>query len=375
MPRGLFGADRWVLYFYTLDTFNWPSIDCTGPEGTGCPGSFIEQVDNRHVSNGVGADDLVDPNLKPIRAQEFTLGIERQLARSLSVGVRYAHKWLDRTIEDVGITVPGVGEVFYISNPGEGFSKNLLRDKAGCAICPDQPKATRDYNGVEFRLIKRPSTDGLYVNASYTWSRLHGNYSGLASSDENGRMSPSVNRFFDGQYMSFDQTGRPILGPLGTDRPHNFELQGSYLLPWGTNIGMYFQASSGLPQQQQVTVFSVPVFNLGRNSMGRTPAFTQTDLNLQQDVKVFGRTKFTLEANILNLFDQKIATNLLNTPYRDAISVSTEQFFSGFDVAALVNARNTDSITTNNIRLDPRFGLASAYQGSRSIRLSARFRF
>jgi hypothetical protein len=40
-----------------------------------------------------------------------------------------------------------------------------------------------------------------------------------------------------------------------------------------------------------------------------------------------------------------------------------------------VNARNTDSITTNNIRLDPRFGLASAYQGSRSIRLSARFRF
>ena len=30
----------------------------------------------------------------------------------MSVGIRYAHKWLDRTIEDVGIQVAGVGEVF-----------------------------------------------------------------------------------------------------------------------------------------------------------------------------------------------------------------------------------------------------------------------
>lgn len=375
MPRGLFGADRWVLYYYTLDTFNWPSIDCTGPQGTGCPGTFIEQVDNRHVANGTGADDLIDPDLKPIRAQEFTLGAEHQLARSVSVGVRYVHKWLDRTIEDVGIAVPGIGEVFYISNPGEGIATNLLRDKAGCTVCPDQPKATRTYDGVEFRLIKRPSSIPLYLNVSYLWSRLHGNYSGLASSDENGRTSPSVNRFFDGQYMSFDQSGRPIFGPLGTDRPHNFELQASYQLRWGTNVGVFYQASTGLPQQQQVTMFSVPVYNLGRNSMGRTPTFTQTDLNLQQEIRVFGRTRFMLEANILNLFDQKTVTAFSNTPYRDAISVSREQFFSGVDIAALVNERNTDNITTNNIRPDPRFGLASAYQGVRSIRLAAKFRF
>jgi len=33
-------------------------------------------------------------------------------------------------------------------------------------------------------------------------------------------VAPSVNRFFDGQYMSFDQTGKPLKGDLGTDRPH-----------------------------------------------------------------------------------------------------------------------------------------------------------
>ncbi len=270
MPLGSFGAQHWITYYYTLDTFNWPTIDCEGPPGTGCPGTFIDQVDFRHVSNGAGAEALVEPDMKPIRAQEFTLGTDHELTRTMSVGVRYAHKWMDRTIEDVGIAVPGVGEVFYISNPGRGISENLLRDKAGCTTCPNQPIPERVYDGLEFRLTKRLS-NRWYMKTSYLRSRLTGNYSGLASSDENGRNSPSVNRFFDGQYMSFDQTGAPVYGPLGTDRPHQFKLQASYTLPWGTQAGMFYQLASGLPQQQQVTVLNVPVFNLGRNSMGRSP--------------------------------------------------------------------------------------------------------
>ena len=41
----------------------------------------------------------------------------------MSVGVRYTHKWLDRTIEDTGINVPNVGEVFFIANPGFGVAE------------------------------------------------------------------------------------------------------------------------------------------------------------------------------------------------------------------------------------------------------------
>ena len=236
------------------------------------------------MSNGAGAEALVEPDMKPIRAQEFTLGADHELTRTMSVGVRYSHKWMDRTIEDVGIAVPGVGEVFYISNPGRGISENLLRDKAGCTTCPNQPIPKRVYDGVEFRLNKRLS-NRWYMNTSYLWSRLYGNYSGLASSDENGRNSPSVNRFFDGQYMSFDQTGAPVYGPLGTDRPHQFKVQASYSLPWGTQAGVFYQLASGLPQQQQVTVLGVPVFNLGRNNMGRSPKFSQTDLIVSQRVE------------------------------------------------------------------------------------------
>ncbi len=96
-------------------------------------------------------------------------------------------------------------------------------------------------------MIKRLS-NRWYTNASYTYSSLRGNYSGLSSSDENGRNSPSVNRFFDGQYMSFDQTGEALTGDLGTDHPHQFEVPAAYQMPLGTQIGAYYLIGGGLPQ-------------------------------------------------------------------------------------------------------------------------------
>ncbi len=42
--RVMFGGDNWVNYYYTLDTFDWPSISCgDGAPGSGCPGTFIRR--------------------------------------------------------------------------------------------------------------------------------------------------------------------------------------------------------------------------------------------------------------------------------------------------------------------------------------------
>ena len=368
LPLGAFGAQKSITYYYTLDTFNWPSISCDGPPGVGtpCPGTYIDQVDFRHVSNSAGSDRLIDPDLKPIRTQEFTLGLDHELARSISVGVRYSHKWLNRTIEDTGYAT-SVGEIFLIANPGEGLTENLLRDRLGCTNCPNQPLPERTYDGLEFRMIKRLSHNW-YMNTSYLWSRLYGNYSGLASSDENGRTSPSVDRNFDGQYMSFDQTGQPVYGRLGTDRPHQFKFQGVYQLPWGMSVSGFYNLASGLPQSQTITVFNVPVFNLGRGNLGRTPVFSQTDFSLTQNVPLFGHTNAILELNVINLFDQDTVTAFSNTPYRDAIPVTTQQFFAGFNADAIAAA-------TPSVRKDARFGLPSSFQSARSVRIDAKFRF
>jgi outer membrane receptor protein involved in Fe transport len=369
MPRGLFGSEHSVTYYFTLDTFDWPSIRCDHPPtaGPNCPGTYIEQVDFRHAANEPD-NFLIDPNLKPIRTREFTLGLDHELTTRISLGVRYSRKRFDRTIEDTGVLVPNVGEVFRITNPGEQIGENVLRDFAGCTTCPNQPKPTRNYDGVEFRFVKRLS-DRWSMTSTYLYSRLYGNYSGLTSSDENGRNSPSVNRFFDAQYSSFDHRGRPVFGLLQTDRPHIFKIEGTYDLPWNTIIGGYWFAESGTPLQTQMNQKNVPFFPFGRGDLGRTPTLTQTNLLVQHQFQLGPRT-LSLGLNIDNLFDQMTVTRRATTPYRDSFNVSDAAFFSGtFDPSALATASPT------TYRPNATFNLPDQYQNRREMRLQLRFTF
>ncbi len=213
LSRILFGADRWVDHFYTLDTFDWQSIQCGYPPvgGPSCPGTFIEQADFRFVANST-TNSLVDPDLKPMKTQELTFGMDHELNRTMSLGVRYSHKWLNRTIEAFGVLLPGVGEIYRIANPGFGWDASPLTDPRispglNCGNCKPQPPAKRVYDSVEVRLRKRFSNSWVGTT-SYTYSRLFGNYAGLANSDEaasgNARTDPNSSRNFDQLTMYYD---------------------------------------------------------------------------------------------------------------------------------------------------------------------------
>jgi outer membrane receptor protein involved in Fe transport len=373
LSRILFGADRWVDYFYTLDTFNWPSIQCGYPPagGASCPGTFIEQADFRHVANDPN-DSLVDPNLKPMKTQEFTFGMDHELNKTMSVGVRYSHKWLNRTIEAFGVLVPNVGEIYRIANPGFGIDQSPLTDPVispglVCPNCQPQPPAKRIYDGVEFRLRKRLS-NRWEMDTSYTLSRLFGNYAGLANSDENGRTDPNSSRNFDQLTMYYDHNGHVVEGRLQTDRPHVFKVQGSYDFKFGTTVGLYNIIQSGTPLQTQMNHLSgIFFFPFGRGDLGRTPMVSQTDLLVQHTLPALGRYRINLSANITNLFDQDTVTRLFTQPYRDNINLQFTDFFKGFDPAAYASA--------NKLRNDARFLLPDQYLNRRAIRLNARISF
>ena len=206
--------------------------------------------------------------------------------------------------------VPGVGEVFRITNPGERLGENVLARLRRLHDVP-QPAETdpqlrrRRVPAVE--TLEQPLAD----DETYLYSRLYGNYSGLTSSDENNRNAPSVNRFFDGQYYSFDKSGQPVFGFLQTDRPHVFKIEGFYDMPWGTGIGLYWLAESGTPLQTEMREKGIPFYPIGRNDLGRTAATTRTDLFLQHDV-TFGRHRFNIGLNVENLFDQDTVTRNLH---------------------------------------------------------------
>ena len=360
LPRGAFGGDKWLEKYYTLDTLDWASI---GPNGN-FPGTFIEQVDYRIPSNDPACPECgaIDPDLKPMRQTEFTAGLEHQLNSSLSLSLRYVHKTIDTAIEDIGVLVPGIGEVFYIGNPGEGATRSILG-----AGFPDMPTVQRDYDALEVHLTKRFS-NRWRGDAIYRLARLYGNYPGLASSDENGRVAPNVERMFDALQMAFDQNGDPVYGKLETDRPHELKLSGSYLFPFGTQIGFYQYLGSGTPVSRQVNVISsTPMFYLGRMSDGRLPVYTQTDLRLSHDVNIGGRRSVNVYVDVLNLFDQETALRRFKVETRTALPLTNEQVFGGFDVQQVITARG--------IQRDPRFLRDETFQDRRVARVGVRLFF
>jgi hypothetical protein len=136
--------------------------------------TLVGPLDFRVPSNDA-SDNRVDPDLKPARQTEFTVGTEYGLTNTLVFSGRYTRKNLDRTIEDVGFFDAAGNENFFIANPGMG-----LVSQPFAPGLPASPLAKRLYNAMELRLDKR-FTNNYFFNASYTYSRLTGNYSGLSS--------------------------------------------------------------------------------------------------------------------------------------------------------------------------------------------------
>ncbi|MGE5360890.1 MAG: carboxypeptidase regulatory-like domain-containing protein [Bacteroidales bacterium] len=379
LPRGSFGGEHWINYYWSLDTYDWQGITC-GEGPTGCPGTFYEPWDARRSSNQLDPDlsayfgkpmTGVDPGLMPLRTGEYTLGLSHELNPTMSISARYVHKWLTRTIEDVGLLLPGIGEIYIIGNPGFGTTEVMNPSWPQFTT----PKATRDYDGIEFRLTKRLA-NRWSAEVDYTYSKLWGNYSGLASSDESGRTSPNVNRYFDNLYMSYNDRQQAVFGNLPTDRPHVFKVQATYDFTFGTSVGAFFILQSGLPMTSQVSFAGYPVYYDNRGDLGRLPTYKQIDLNVQHDIKVGGNRRITLQANIFNVFDFATYTNMYTTSvYRQNMTPpNTDQYFFGAPWTPSQLA--TQMRAAGNTVLDSDFyRTLNGQQGRRTLRFMAKFSF
>ena len=362
LPRGAFGGDKWIEKYYTLDTLDYQSIGVNGV----FPGTFLEDVNFRIPSNDPSCPECgaIDPDLKPMRQQELVFGLEHELAARMSLSARYVHKQIDQAIEDVGVIDPFLGEVFYIANPGIGSATHIIGPQY-----PSLPKVKRDYDAFELKLRKR-FANRWEADASYTLSRLYGNYPGLASSDEVARTSPNVTRLFDAIYMAFDDSAQPVFGRLNTDRPHQFKANLYYQFPTQTGVGLTFVAASGIPISRQTNmVSSTPVFYDGRLTDGRTPVFNQTNLQVQQDVRLPGSEKrFQVTLVATNLFNQDETLDVFRNYTRDIVPISDDAFFAGFNIDQILAANP-------QLRKDPRYLLPNTFQAARAIRIGASFRF
>jgi hypothetical protein len=326
LPLGSFGGDTWIKTTRALDTLDYRSITLDNQ-----PGTAFQVIDLRSpalllLKNSAGAVyHPVDPEIKPVREHEYSFGADYGLNRDMVLGARFTRKILDRTIEDIGtmfITNGVSQEQYQIGNPGFGTAVTDFQALVGVPTA----KAVRNYTALEIRLDKRFSNN-YYFNLSYTRSKLFGNYSGLASSDETGRAAPNTNRYFDMPWITYDGHGNLANGLLPTDRPNTFKGFGSYRFNYGlfgkrmeTEIGasQYIYQGTPLSTTVNVEIFSdngtattdddldnfVPIFPNGRGDLGRTPVFTQTDGLFSQRFRVTEGVSLRFQFNVLNLFNQ-----------------------------------------------------------------------
>ena len=423
LPRGSFGGDffrrdyfeilpeslgRSSLYsFYTPERIlgTVPDIaggNCPDPADPSSPyptlgnGFSICQFDFRIPSNLIGGSIFesggVDPDLKAARQSEYTIGVERQIWSNFLLSARYTHKQLDHVIEDVGVFNSQGSEAYIIGNPGEGLTCEISTDaNRPCT------KAQRDFDAFEIRIDKR--ANNYFFNASYTLSRLYGNYSGLASSDESGRSSPNVNRFFDLPFLGYTAQGEAENGRLATDRPHSFKAYGGYSYNWDgrntnrTSVSAFTSIQSGTPLTTFYTLYAVfPTILNGRGDLGRTEMFTQTDFSVNHRYKFGSDNRFTLEGfvDFINLFDEKnilgVQSALSNTDFRASQLTAGGCTTCGSEAAVIDTIFNGGGIrdavlnylaqrpNTSNGQLST-YGLPNSYQAPRSVRFGFRFFF
>ncbi|HMA54986.1 MAG TPA: carboxypeptidase regulatory-like domain-containing protein, partial [Acidobacteriota bacterium] len=339
MGANALGGLKWKSAYYTLDDWDYTQIGVNG----NFPGTLLNVIDFRPP-----VFDAIDPNMKPFTQREISLGFEKKLTDDAYLSMRLVNKKVLWAIEDIGVPI----EEFYTGNPGSAWIKEKFAERRADGTLlpgtPDYPKAKRDYYAMNLSLEKRFSNNW-QGGISYTLSRLAGNYSGLASSDEDGRNDPNTERFFDMWHLLYDKALNPIDGPLGTDRPHTIKAYGSYALPFGLTVGLVANAFSGTPVTEEWNVDSEGYFPFNRGNLGRTPFVFFANAYLEYEMKLGRRTGLKFNLNIDNLFNARTAQRIFSIKYRYNISPG--------DATLLTGNWNPPADAV----LDPRFGMPYSF--------------
>jgi hypothetical protein len=308
---------------------------------------------------------------------EAQVGVDWQFTPKIQLGARYVHKEIENAIEDLGFLVPGIGEEYVIANPGSAFASSVAAQLG----LPPYPAPVREYDGLELTMDRR-FADNWSLRGYYRLSRLYGNYSGLANSDEqNGfadpldalgintgdaaRRSPNVSRLFDTVSSMYDANGEVVYGNLATDRTHQLGVQFLYSFNFGLSVGLNQYLGTGTPVQEIATVpINSYFYPKGRGNLGETDTITQTDLTLWQTFN-FGRFDLSLGLTVLNLFDEEAVTRVYSQRTFQDLEITDEEFFAGFDYDTLVQ----------EVDPDPAFNMPDTYQQLRRLRLTVKFEF
>lgn len=220
----------------------------------------------------------VDKDMDPVYQDEAILGFQQMITDKWSWGARGIYRKLHNAIDDMNITATHCGRVdsvWVMGNPGEdatiwgdtdcdGENDGYITidtSKGGYWTEADNyefidgeweyvnstptgqrgfVKPKRTYKAIELQ-IDRAWDDKWAFNATYVWSRSHGNAEGPVNSDTNFSDTGRTENF-DDPFVNLHGSG-----PLANDREHQIKLRGAYAFNEHWQVAGTFDAASGGP--------------------------------------------------------------------------------------------------------------------------------
>ncbi|MCM3877701.1 MAG: TonB-dependent receptor [Thermoanaerobaculia bacterium] len=269
------------------------------------------------------AGEPVEEGLKGSYQNEFTFGVEKALNPTFSLGVKFTYRKLgEGVIEDRCDLDPDFnsdGSTCAITNAGgSGFFANGQSPTCNASSNPTDPDsgacglagvpmegAKRNYWGIEL-VAKKRVTNSLFLQASYIYSQLRGNYSG-AIRVASGQTDPGINADYD--YWQFTQNADGI---LELDRPHQFRVDAVYNAPFGLNVGLNAYVRSGQTTNKlgyYNSFYPDLLYLQNRGSGERLPVDYEANLSLGYELKV-GPVTITPQLYIFNLLNRQTVTHV-----------------------------------------------------------------
>lgn len=395
-------------------------VDCQGQRTNYLGDSYEREVDGQptqwctdgNVQTTGLVEGLVVPDLKGMFNRQWQIGYEQEIFEDLTLQFRWLHTGLGRTVEDV--STDG-GNNYVIANPGVGVSEDdiaaqqsqcdalaseydeltqmgqtddsfeVARQLQRCLAAVDAytdvnelfSRPQRTYDAFTFRLQKRFARNWILF-ATYTYSRLIGNYDGFVD-PITGAVNLGASRQFDTPELV-----RNSWGPLSNNRPHRASINGSYTIDLkkagALTVGGSAFLNSGYPVSVRADSFSFPsefgIYLVPRGAAGQVELNYQINGTLAYAILLPRDLELNIEARLLNLTNAKAALRV-----DEVYSFAATRPIAGGDLSDLKHAKiqgTSDPLSFYDRTILPRqgnFGTETTFQNPMSGQFSVTLRF
>ncbi len=390
-----------------------------------CIGGITETATGRHArsDNGQPTEYCADtnefttgltpgavvPRLKGQYNQQFQMGYEQEVIEDLTLGVRWLHTDLGRAVEDIS---PDGGNNFIIANPGVDVSPDdIAKQQARCDQLADEldsldmdsdrrpevareskrceflvdaygkvgslfTRPRRNYDQFTFEVRKRFAKNWMVVG-NYTYSRLVGNYDGFVDP-----LTGAINLGASSQY-DLPELVRNSYGPLSTNTPHRFRVDGFYsfdLQEAGRlTLGTSFRYQSGYPISLKAannrygfgSVYLVP-----RGAGGRVEANYNWNLSLSYAYPLPKELELEFAVRWFNVANAKAALRV-----DENYSFENSRAVAGADLGDVKHVKVQSASNPNDffqrgvVSPQGNFGVKTAFQNPTAAQFDVALRF